>query len=217
MTQNSNNTVDIIKGSRLIAISRGLYGEELISASLALYRGGVRAFEAAIVQTEPVERSLECIRLLAENLPQDAAVGVGTVMNVGQLEAAFAAGAGFAISPNTDARVIADAKRLGMASIPGAMTPTEIAAAYEAGADIVKVFPAGELGIGYFKAVRAPLAHIPMAAVGGLSPQNIRAFYDAGAVAFGVSGSLYNIPLIKAGEYEKLTSAAQNYISILDR
>ena len=117
--------------------------------------------------------------------------------------------------PKTDGEVIREATRLGMASIPGAMTPTEIAAAYAYGADIVKVFPAGDLGAGYFKAVRAPLAHIPMAAVGGLTKANIKDYQKAGAIAYGISGSLYNIPLIKAGEYEKLTEAAREYVSLL--
>lgn len=210
-----NRIVGIIEDPGIIAISRGLYGEELVRATLALYKGGVRAFEAAFVQSLPLEVSAECIRLLADCLPSDAVVGAGTMMTAEQIAAAFNAGARFAVSPNTDGEVIRAAKSIGMVSIPGAMTPTEIAAAYSFGADIVKVFPAGDLGAQYFKAVKAPLAHVPMAAVGGISPENILGFKRAGAVAFGISGSLYNIPLIKAGEYEKLTEAAARYVDIL--
>lgn len=216
MTERSvNETLNIIKNPGIIAISRGLYGDELVRATLALYEGGIRAFEAAFVQSDLIEVSEECIRLLVSCLPDDAAVGAGTMMDAYQLASAYEAGARFAVSPNTDGEVIREAKRLGMASIPGAMTPTEIAAAYAYGADIVKVFPAGDLGAGYFKAVRAPLAHIPMAAVGGLTKANIKDYQKAGAIAYGISGSLYNIPLIKAGEYEKLTEAAREYVSLL--
>ena len=186
-------------------------------ASLALYAGGVRAFEAAIVQEEPIERSLECIRLLTENLPYDAAVGAGTVLSPLQAEQARMAGASFAISPNTDSRVIAAAKQLGMVSIPGALTPTEIAFAHSCGADIVKVFPAGTMGVGYFKQIKAPLRHIPMAAVGGLDHNNIRSFYDAGAAAFGISGTLYNKKRIAEGDYAGLTSAAEEYYNKIGR
>lgn len=204
-----------ILGSRIVAISRAVYGDALERASLALYRGGVRAFEAAIVQGEPIETSLACIRLLKKSLPADAAVGAGTVMDTEQLRAAFEAGASFAISPNTNAEVIALTRKLGMASIPGALTPTEIAAAYDSGADIVKVFPAGTMGIEYFKQVRAPLAHIPMAAVGGLNYENVRAFAEAGAVAFGISGSLYSKAFIEAGDYEAVRAAAEKYYKVL--
>ncbi len=208
-------TLDIIKSSKLIAISRGLYGDRLVKATLALYKGGVRAFEAAFVKTLPVEKTVECIKELVRCLPQDAVVGAGTVLETEQLDAAFEAGASFFVAPNTDGRVIAQAKRLGMVSIPGALTPTEIAGAYEFGADIVKVFPAGTMGVQYFKQIKAPLAHIPMAAVGGLDHANIRAFYDAGAVAFGISGSLYNKTHIENGEYSLITEAAKRYADIL--
>lgn len=211
----TQKTLEIIKNTKLIAISRGLYGEELLKASLALYEGGVRAFEAAFVRSLPNDKTAECIRLLVDNLPDDAVVGAGTVMDEAQAKAARQAGAAFAISPNTDAAVIACTKSLDMVSIPGALTPTEIAAAYAYGADIVKVFPAGTMGLEYFKQVKAPLAYIPLAAVGGLSFDNIRGFYDAGAVAFGISGSLYNKADVKRGDYSALTAAARRYFDIL--
>lgn len=210
-------TVEIIKNPGVIAISRGLYGDELFRATLALYRGGVRAFEAAFIQSLPMETSCECIRLLISCLPEDAVVGAGTMMNEEEVEAAYQAGARFAVSPNTDGSVIRAAKRLGMVSIPGAMTPTEIAQAHAYGADIVKVFPAGNLGADYFKSVRAPLAHIPMAAVGGITHKNISDYRRAGAVAYGISGSLYNTAAIRAGEYDELTRSAREYVEILKK
>jgi len=212
----TDDTLNTIFKTKIIAISRAVYGQQLINASLALYRGGVRAFEAAIVQNAPIELSLDCIRLLKDALPQDAAVGAGTVLDTAQINAAFQAGASFAISPNTDSAVIKEAKRLGMVSIPGALTPTEIASAYACGADIVKVFPAGTMGVEYFKQVKAPLSHIPMAAVGGLGFDNIAAFLKAGAAAFGISGSLYNRRLIDEGDYNGITAAAERYYALLE-
>ena len=145
----------------------------------------------------------------------DAVVGAGTVMTPEQAEAARAAGACFAISPNTDTEVIRAVKRLGMVSVPGALTPTEIVTAYNAGADIVKVFPAGTMGVEYFKQIKAPLSHIPLAAVGGLSHKNAADFASAGAAAFGISGSLYDKKLIAEGDLEGVTAAAMAYRDIL--
>lgn len=206
---------DTIFDSRIIAIARGFYGEELIRASLALYGAGVRAFEVTFEQDKPLVRTAEAIVRLTESLPSDAVVGAGTVMDADQTRLAREAGASFIISPNTDRAVIESTKELGMVSIPGAMTPSEIASAYSFGADIVKVFPAGVLGIEYFKAVRAPLKHIPMAAVAGITPQNIREFRDAGASAFGISSSLYMRESIAKGDYESIAHAAEAFYKAL--
>lgn len=211
----SSATLKTILDTKIIAISRALYGRDLVQASLALYRGGVRAFEAAIVQTEPLDISLECIRLLKSSLPCDAVVGAGTALNADQVIAACEAGASFAISPNTDERVIAQTKRLGMVSIPGALTPTEILRAYECGADIVKVFPAGTMGVEYFKQIKAPLAHVPLAAVGGINYANAPEFNKAGAAAFGISGSLYKKTAVEQGDFDSITKAALDYFALI--
>lgn len=207
--------IDIIKGSGIIAIARGIGGEELISAAKALYEGGVRAFEVTFEQDKPLFSTTESIKRLIAELPEDAAVGAGTVMNTAQVDFAKEAGASFIISPNTDKAVIEETKRAGLVSIPGAMTPTEIAFAYSCGADIVKVFPAGVLGVEYFKAVKAPLKHIPMAAVAAVTTQNIRDFLDAGAVAFGISSSLFNKEMINKGDFEGIKSAAEEFFKAI--
>ena len=211
----SSATLKTILDTKIIAISRALYGSDLAEASLALYKGGVRAFEAAIVQTEPLDISLECIRLLKSCLPCDAVVGAGTVLNADQVIAAHESGASFVISPNTDERVIAETKRLGMVSIPGALTPTEILHAYDCGADIVKVFPAGTMGVEYFKQIKAPLAYVPLAAVGGISYANAQEFNRAGAAAFGISGSLYKRTAVEQGDFDSVTKAALDYYSLI--
>lgn len=205
-----------IIGSRIIAISRGNYGEDLIFAARALYEGGVRAFEVTFEQDKPEALTADSIAQLAESLPDDAVIGAGTVMNAEQVRIAHEAGASFIISPNTCREVIETTKRLGMVSIPGAMTPTEIAEAYSLGADIVKLFPAGVLGIEYFKAVRAPLKHIPLAAVAGITAENIKAFSDAGAAAYGISSSLFIKKAIKDRDAEAIKKAAEAFYAAIN-
>lgn len=210
------DTLGIIKESKLIAIARGLYGSKLIEASLALYRGGVRAFEVTFEQDKSIGLTTDAISRLTENLPADAVIGAGTVLSRSQVDEARNAGARFIISPNTDKAVIELTKQSGMVSIPGAMTPTEIVNAHTYGADIVKLFPAGVLGLEYFKAVRAPLAHIPLAAVAGITINNIRDFYNAGAVAFGISSTLYNKKSIAESDYNALIKTAQRFYEVLN-
>lgn len=207
--------IEIIKASKIIAIARGIYDEELLLASRALYDAGVRAFEVTFKKDQPAERTEENIRMLVRSLPDDAVIGAGTVLEPEQADAAFRAGAGFIISPNTDADVIARTKELGMVSIPGAMTPSEIVTAFGLGGDIIKLFPAGILGPEYFKAVKTPLEHIPLAAVAGVTNANIRAFSQAGAEAFGISSSLYIPSAIKKGDYGELTKAALEFYNEL--
>ena len=210
------DTLGIIKESKLIAIARGLYGSKLIEASLALYRGGVRAFEVTFEQDKSIGLTTDAISRLTENLPADAVIGAGTVLSRSQVDEARNAGARFIISPNTDKAVIELTKQSGMVSIPGAMTPTEIVNAHTYGADIVKLFPAGVLGLEYFKALRAPLAHIPLAAVAGITINNIRDFYNAGAVAFGISSTLYNKKSIAESDYNALIKTAQRFYEALN-
>lgn len=207
------DTKERILETKIIAIARGIYGSELVFAAQALYEGGVRAFEVTFEQDKPLSVTAESIRLLLDSLPEDAVIGAGTVMSAEQALIAKEAGASFVISPNTDREVIGEAKRLSLVSIPGAMTPTEIAAAYSYGADIVKVFPAGILGVEYFKAIKAPLKHIPMAAVAAITLDNIKDFHEAGAAAFGISSSLFDKSAIKNGNFESLTNAAKEFIS----
>ena len=210
------DTLGIIKESKLIAIARGLYGSKLIEASLALYRGGVRAFEVTFEQDKSIGLTTDAISRLTENLPADAVIGAGTVLSRRQVDEARNAGARFIISPNTDKAVIELTKQSGMVSIPGAMTPTEIVNAHTYGADIVKLFPAGVLGLEYFKALCAPLAHIPLAAVAGITINNIRDFYNAGAVAFGISSTLYNKKSIAESDYNALIKTAQRFYEVLN-
>jgi 2-dehydro-3-deoxyphosphogluconate aldolase/(4S)-4-hydroxy-2-oxoglutarate aldolase len=132
-------------------------------------------------------------------------------MTVEQVRMAAEAGAEYMISPNVDEDVIKETKRLGKLSIPGAMTPSEIAAAYKMGADIIKLFPANEVGLSYIKAIKAPLKHIPLMATGGVRPANAMDYLNAGSAALGVGGDLVNKQWIAAGEFDKIGQAARDF------
>ncbi len=122
------------------------------------------------------------------------------------------AGGKFIISPDVSEAVIKKTKELHMISMPGAMTPTEIMAAHRAGADFVKVFPAGDLGPGYMNPVKAPLSHIDMLAVGGIDHKNMKDYLAAGACGFGIASSLTNKTWIANEEYDKITELARKYV-----
>ena len=152
----------------------------------ALYEGGIRAVEITLNSAN----ALALIEQVAAEINDSMLVGAGTVLNAKQAEAAINAGAQFIISPCLDIATIQYTKAKNKVSIPGAYTATEIVQAYNAGADIVKVFPAQSPQ--YIKDMRAPLGHIPMMPTGGVSIDNIRAFAQAGACAFGIGTALVN-------------------------
>lgn len=206
----SKNIIDLVSETKVVAIVRGLdSGYEGLAQ--ALYDGGIRAVEVTFNQKDPSqwEKTTGAIRKIRELMGDKMAVGAGTVTSVELAEMAYEAGAQFIVSPDTDPDVIRRTKELGMVSMPGALTPSEIKQAHKAGADFVKVFPVGNLGSGYIKAVRGPLNHIRMLAVGGVSEKNVAEFIKAGCVGVGVGGNLVNKDWIANGEFDKIRALAQ--------
>ena len=157
---------------------------------------------------ESWETTAKAIGAIAEEFKGRMLVGAGTVTTVELVELTAKYGGSFIISPDTNAAVIRKTRELGLVSMPGAFTPTEVLQAYEAGADVVKLFPAGSLGVGYFKAICAPISHVKIMAVGGINEKNAADFIAAGAVGVGVGGNLANLSWIEKGEYHKITEAA---------
>ena len=155
------------------------------------------------------------IARLRERTDGRMSIGAGTVLTREAVQAAADAGAQFIVSPNTDARVISAAKERGLVSIPGAMTPSEIVSAYGAGANFVKVFPAGCLGADYVKAVRAPLEHIPMLAVAGIDLSNAAGFIKAGCVGLGIGKLLADPELVARGAFDELQMRAEKMVQII--
>ena len=213
-----NNVLAQIKEEKIIAIVRGISSDKITDLAQALRKGGMKCIEVTFDQSSPagIEETLKSIKALAE-MGGDICVGAGTVMTCEQVDLAKAAGAKYIISPNTDAAVIKHTKELGLVSIPGAMTPSEVAAAYAMGADIVKMFPAGVLGCDYIKAVKAPLKHIPVTAVGGVNPANCADFLRAGAIGVGVGGNLVSPQFVNEGRFEEITAIAKSYVDALNQ
>ncbi len=211
--QESAAAMEWIKARKIIAIARGLEPEHMVRLARALYDGGIDLIEVTFSQSRPDtwEATASAIRAIGRELAGKALPGAGTVMTDRQLVMAAEAGARYIITPNTDAALIRRVKELGLLAFPGAMTPSEITAAYRAGADAVKVFPAGELGPQYIKALRAPLSQIPLMAVGGVNERNAADFLAAGCMGVGVGGNLVRKDLIAAGEWDGLTRIARDY------
>ena len=205
------NTKEFIVENKVIVICRKVYGDSLLRLAEALYDGGVKMIEVTFDQADPdcTEKTTGAMRMLQERFRGAMRFGAGTVLTTEQVDAACEAGGEYMISPNTNLQVIARTKELGLVSIPGAMTPTEILTAHDAGADFVKLFPVGSLGAGYLKAVKAPLSHIKIMAVGGVNEENAAEFLKAGAAGLGVGGNLAKKAWIEAGEYDRLTAAAK--------
>ena len=202
-----------IKDEKLVAILRGVPMERIDGVVSALVRGGVRILEFTFDHAEPdcVKANAEKIRRTVEKFGDQVLVGCGTTLTVEEVEAAHEAGSCLMISPNVNEAVIRRARELDMVAMPGALTPTEIVAAYDMGADIVKLFPAGELGLGYIKAVRGPLRHIPMSAVGGVKPENVSDYLDAGVCGFGVGGPLVLAKAVKSGDDAAIEERARAF------
>ncbi|MDF2926776.1 MAG: 2-dehydro-3-deoxyphosphogluconate aldolase [Paenibacillaceae bacterium] len=192
-----------------VAIVRGADEIQALPAVQALYDGGIRVLELT-ASTPGIMGLIERVRAA---MPADLIVGVGTVLDPETARAAILAGAQFILSPTVKPETIALTKRYGILSIPGAMTPTEILTAYELGADVVKVFPAGPLGVRYITDIHGPLPQIPLMPTGGIQLDNIGSYVRSGAAAAGVGNSLYSPAPVQDGAFlEELTQRARLYV-----
>lgn len=212
---NKEQTLSFLREHKLVAITRGVAPCDIVATAQALFDGGIRSLEIPFFQEAEtcIRDTAECIGLVRAALGEKMCIGAGTVMTAEQADAAAEAGADFALAPNTDPEIIRRIAALGMVAVPGAMTPSEIAAAQKAGAGLVKLFPADSMGLSYVKAVRAPMGHIPLLAVGGVTVENVRAFLDAGFVGVGIGSSLVSPVLIKAGKFDEITALAREFLA----
>ncbi|MCL4814804.1 MAG: bifunctional 4-hydroxy-2-oxoglutarate aldolase/2-dehydro-3-deoxy-phosphogluconate aldolase [Vicinamibacteraceae bacterium] len=183
--------------------------EKLRAVVDALAEGGVRALEV----TMTVPRAIQMIEALAPSLPEGFLIGAGTVLDPETARLAMLAGANFVVSPIFRPETIAICHRYDVAVMPGCFTPTEILTAWEAGADVVKVFPATSLGPGFFKDVRGPLPQIKLMPTGGVSLDNAGDWIRAGAVAVGVGTALLDTKAIAAGDYGVITANARRLVA----
>ena len=203
-------TIELIKRHKVISIVRGIPLDSMRKLAEALMRGGINLIEVTFAQDAPEswQDTCESIKLLNT---MGICAGAGTVITLEQLEMAKNAGARYIISPNADEDIIRATRSMNLVSIPGALTPTEIVHAYNWGADFVKVFPVSTLGSAYIKAVSAPLKHIPLLAVGGITADNMGEFLKAGCKGVGVGGNLANAKLIAQGRFDLIEQCAASY------
>ncbi|WP_099159267.1 bifunctional 4-hydroxy-2-oxoglutarate aldolase/2-dehydro-3-deoxy-phosphogluconate aldolase [Virgibacillus ndiopensis] len=207
-----NETLQKIMDNKLVAVVRGADPDNILSIGDALVNGGIRIMEITM-DTPNVDT---VIRRLHEKFNGQMIVGAGTVLDPESAKTAIMAGAQFIFSPTVNTETIKMTKRYGVVSIPGAMTPTEILTAYEHGADLIKVFPAGVMGPSYIKDIHGPLPYIPLMPTGGVDLSNIKQYFDNGAVAAGLGGSLINTkqPLDKAA-LENITETAKQFVDTI--
>lgn len=213
---NREQVIQTIENEKIVVITRGILGEDLMKLAKALYKGGIRCFEITYDPADPYtcESVKENIQALDAEFKGDLMLGVGTVLTKEQVQNAKEAGAKFIVSPNFDPEIVAETKALGLVSMPGCITPTEICAADKAGADFIKLFPAGTLGIKYCKDVYAPIHHVKYIATVGVSEETFKEYLDLGFSGAGISSQLVDKKCRDAGNYEELTRRAQRFVDI---
>ncbi|HEY9830104.1 MAG TPA: bifunctional 4-hydroxy-2-oxoglutarate aldolase/2-dehydro-3-deoxy-phosphogluconate aldolase [Stenomitos sp.] len=195
----------LLQQHRFIAVIRSPWLSLGHKMAQAVALGGLSLIEI----TWNSERAPELIRQLRRELPH-CIIGTGTLLNLEQLEQAIEAGAQFLFTPHVNLTLIAAAVKAGVPIVPGALTPTEIVTAWEAGASCIKVFPIQAVGgASYIKALQGPLGHIPLIPTGGVSLENAQEFLNAGAIAVGLSGELFPQALIATADWKAIAQRAR--------
>jgi 2-dehydro-3-deoxyphosphogluconate aldolase/(4S)-4-hydroxy-2-oxoglutarate aldolase len=203
--------VERVRELGLVPVIRAQSPDEATRAIEAIRAGGIDVIEI----TMTVPGAIPLITEVAQRFP-DAIVGAGTVLDADTARACILAGARFVVSPALDLGTIECCRRYGVAVLPGALTPTEVLQAWQAGADIVKVFPAGALGgASYIKALKAPFPQIDLIPTGGVSVDTAPAFIQAGAIALGVGADLVDLKALREGKASLLTEKARRYVDVV--
>jgi 2-dehydro-3-deoxyphosphogluconate aldolase/(4S)-4-hydroxy-2-oxoglutarate aldolase len=194
----------------IVPVIRAPTPELALLACEAILAGGISVFE--ITMTIPDAPAV--IRALRNRLGDKALIGAGTVLDATDARACIEAGAEFVVSPGFDAATIAAAHEAGIAAMPGALTPTEVIAAWKAGADVVKIFPCSALGgASYLRALKGPLPQVKLMPTGGVNIKTAGDFLAAGAVALGVGSELVDIAAVKDDRAHVLTERAREFVA----
>ncbi|MGB7296751.1 MAG: bifunctional 4-hydroxy-2-oxoglutarate aldolase/2-dehydro-3-deoxy-phosphogluconate aldolase [Candidatus Aminicenantales bacterium] len=207
----AKDALEIILATKVIAVIRMADAGKLAEVIEAIRRGGVRAIE--ITMTTP--SALKMIARMAAEKPAGTLLGAGTVLDARTAEQVIEAGADFVVSPVTDTGVIAICKRTDTFVAPGAFTPNEILAAWEKGADVVKVFPASSVGPQYFRDLRGPLPQVRLMPTGGVNIQNAREFIRSGACCVAIGTALLDKEAIAAEDWEGLIKKTKALVESL--
>jgi 2-dehydro-3-deoxyphosphogluconate aldolase/(4S)-4-hydroxy-2-oxoglutarate aldolase len=204
---NKDEQMKFLLDHGLVAIVRLKEPTELVPIAQAIEAGGVRVIEF----TMGTPNALDAISQISREWGDRILIGAGTVLDPETGRAALLAGAQFLVAPNTNPSLIEMARRYNKIIIPGAFTPTEIVAAWQCGADIIKIFPASTIGPQYIKDILGPLPYVRLLPTGGVGLENIQAFIAAGAAAVAVGSNLTDPKLIKEGNWVGLTKHARQF------
>ena len=209
--------IQTVESEKIIVIVRGVEREKLIPLAEAMYEGGIRLLEITYSANGKVsdEDTAENIRILAEHFAGRMYIGAGTVLTEKQVALTAQAGGKFIISPDTYPSVIQKTRELGLVSMPGALTPSEMQIAHRNGADFIKIFPVTSLGASYVKAVKAPLSHLKMLAVGGVDESNIAEYLKAGINGFGLGSNIIDKKKISENDWAGITELAKKYVALV--
>lgn len=214
-TPNTMTKVEILQRIRdigIIPVVRASSADEAVQVVEAIRAGGISLLEI----TMTVPGAVQVIETLTKRFGDEAIVGAGTVLDAQTASACVAAGAKFIVSPALNLETVGFCRERDVAVMPGALTPTEIVTAWNAGADFVKVFPCGAMGgARYIKSLKAPLPQIELVPTGGVTLNTAANFIQAGAAAIGVGADLVDVKAIRAGDAQKVTAAAQAYVEVV--
>ncbi len=201
--------IELILGAKIIAIIRLPYSEPVFEVSKALNLGGIKAIEITMGTPNALEE-INKLSQIGGVIP-----GVGSVIDAKTAEAAIEAGAQFVVTPVSKPEIIQMAHQHEKPVLSGAMTPSEILQAYEWGTDVVKLFPAANFGLSYFKAIKAPIPHLPIMPTGGVTVENAADWISNGAVCLGVGSTLVDKKLIEKRDFRGITANAKKLVDAI--
>jgi 2-dehydro-3-deoxyphosphogluconate aldolase/(4S)-4-hydroxy-2-oxoglutarate aldolase len=213
MSAPANQNLERVLDRVIVAVIRAESPDLLVDVAEALLAGGVEVMEV----TFTVPRAARVIEQVADKLGDRVLLGAGTVLDAETARVAFLAGAEFIVSPAVNVGVIEMCRRYSKLVMPGAFTPTEVVTAWQAGADIVKVFPSDLVGPKYLKLLRGPLPHIRLMPTGGVNLDTAADFLAAGACALGVGGSLVDQKALAAGNLKKIEELARQFTEVVQK
>lgn len=206
--------LSFIQDTGIVPVVRTATADAAIRAIEAIYNGGIRAAEI----TMTVPGAVRALEKVADQFGDKLVLGAGTVLDPETARICMLAGAEFFVTPALNVKVIEMARRYSKVICPGALTPTEVLAAWEAGADVVKVFPCGNMGgAKYIKALKGPFPQIEMIPTGGVNLDTAGDFLRAGACAVAVGGELVDAKLIKADDYAGIQKLAEQYVAVIQK
>ncbi len=205
------NSLQRVLDHKIVAVIRAENGDLLVDVAESLLAGGVEVMEV----TFTVPRATRVLERVADRIGSRILLGAGTVLDTETCRAALLSGAEFIVSPAVNVEVIELCKRYSKIVMPGALTPTEVITAWQAGADIVKIFPSEITGPKYLKALHGPLPHVRLMPTGGVNLETAAEFLRCGACALGIGSSLVDPKVVAAGDLKKIESLARQYVQIV--